>query len=163
MPPYRDDENDREDRPSWSEIDKMRQSSSHRTEEKPEAKISKEQAWVKQAAQKEAESLFDMKLKPQAQALLTKILESQGQPDFPGMVDKFLKKYGMPIRWRALLAFLDHPDPEIFEQVILTMKELYPGQSMTDRRAFKTKLSILSNTTKSGQVRMLVVKVQKSI
>ena len=162
MSPPKDDY-DRDNRPSWSEIDKRKDKSSHRDNE-PKSKMSpKEQAWVKTAALKEASGLFDQKLSPTAKKLLDDIQKALGTEDFAKLINKYLNKYGLPGKWRHLLEFLDHPDPDVFLQITQTMAENYKSQPMVDRRSFKTKLSILSNTAKSAKIMRIAKKTKESL
>lgn len=163
MGSYRDKDRDRDDRPSWKEIDKRRDKSPHRKEKSEGRTSPKDQAWVKTAALKEAKAAFNKKLSPDAQKILDRIHALVGKEGFEEEVDLFIKKYGLPDDWRTLLVFLDHSDPDLFEKTASSMAETYKEQNMTDRRAFKTKLSILSNAAKSGRIQMLARKIRNRL
>jgi len=157
------DDYDRDSRPSWKEIDKRKDRSSHRADESKKGTSPKERAWIKKAALKEAKGLFDKKLSMEAKQLIDQIQKAGGADDFPILVNRYIDKFGMPGDWRHLMDFLDHPQPEPFSIILKTMAQNYKSQSMLDRRAFKTKLSILSNTAKNGKIQRLAKKTKDSL
>lgn len=162
MSPRDQDWND-ENRPSWREIDKNRGKSTHRKEEPTDKLPPKQQAWVKSAALKEAKGIFDKKLSPDAKKLLEQIRSLKGKEGYDSAVIKYLNKFGIPEKWRVLLDFLDVSDAEVFSQLAGSMVSEYKDQPMTDRRAFKTKLSILSNAAGSAKIQRLAAKFKKKL
>lgn len=156
----RDNDRDRDDRPSWSEIDKMRDKSPHRKEKSDEVLEAKERAAVKSMALKEAKSLFNGALSPNAKKAIDAIHKAKGKPAFAGLVDDFISAYGLPEDWGLLLVMLDHPDEEVFARIAGAMQEMYGDQSLSSRQGFKSKLSILSLTSSNSEIVALAGRIK---
>lgn len=112
---------------------------------------------------KEAKGLFDKKLSPDAKKLLEQMEKVHGTDQFDKAAGQFIEKFGFPEQWRTLLLLMDIKNPEIFEQAIDRMVAKYKEQNMTDRRSFKSKLSIVLNTANSTKIRMIAKKAQDNI
>ena len=163
MAPPKDYDWNGDDRLSWRERDKMKDKSSHRKGTASDRPSPKQQAGMRKAALKSAKGLFNKKLSPDAQKMLDAIHDQMGKDGFVEAVDRFIKNYGMPEDWRTLLVVLDHPDQTLFEKAASAMAERYRQQSMTDRRSFKTKLSILSNSAQSSAVRQIAAEIREKL
>jgi len=164
MCPDRDDERDRDDRPSWREIDKMREQSAHRKEKPEFTKASpKEQASIRKEALNQAGALFSKKLSPRAQKALDELLDLQGQPNFEEKAKAYVDRYGLPDQWRYLLLMLDVHDPELFEQALSMMQEIYKEQPISNRAALKSKLSILSMTAPNGRIQGIARRIKSKL
>ena len=154
---------DRDDRPSWSEIDKNRNRKSYKPKQESEGQSKKEQAWVKQAALKQANAAFAGAGDPKQDAARKKIFKAEGTALLPAAVDSFIGEFGLPEDWRTLLVALDHPDPDTFKQLALKMLELYKDRKGPDQRAFKTKISILSMAGANSKIQSLAEAVKARI
>ena len=103
--------NEERDRPSWREIDRLRDRSRHgRQEPKPPAS-QKQQEKIRQEALKQAEALFAGKQqRPEYKKALAKLEDQRATPQFLAAAENFLHDYGLPEDWRGLMLFLDYPD-----------------------------------------------------
>jgi hypothetical protein len=140
----RNDDNDRE-RPSWREIDRLRDQSRHqRTEPKPFGP-QKQQEKIRQEALKQAEALFVGKQqRPEYKKALAALDDQRATPQFLAAADKFLEVYGLPEDWRGLMLYLDYSDPAVVGEAITRLHQLAPSQSMTELQGLKGKLRTLS-------------------
>lgn len=140
----RDDDNERE-RPSWREIDRLRDGS-RRGRPEPRAKGGrKQQEKIRQEALKQAEALFAGKQqRPEYKKALAKLEDQRATPQFEAASAKFLKDYGLPEDWRGLMLFLDYPDAAVVAEALLRLRQLAPSQSMTEVQGLKGKLRTLS-------------------
>ena len=102
---------DREDRPSWSEIDKRRDRSSHvgREKSEPRQKPSARDEWIKKQYKKEIEKLFKgAREETEEQKKAGKdIANSYGSHKFTGVVRNYVKQFGLPGDWSTLILMLD--------------------------------------------------------
>ncbi len=140
----RDDDNERE-RPSWREIDRLRDGSRHGRAE-PRAKVNRQQQEkIRQEALKQAEALFVGKQqRPEYKKALAKLEDQRATPQFPAAAAKFFKDYGLPEDWRGLMLFLDYPDATVVAEALQRLHQLAPFQSMTEVQGLKGKLRTLS-------------------
>ncbi|HVN25146.1 MAG TPA: hypothetical protein VMT71_14325 [Syntrophorhabdales bacterium] len=152
MSDYDDDE-----RPSWREIDKKRDRSSHVRQEKKERSGGArpgadryEQGRYKQALEK----LFQGKKGTlEYQKLHNAIHKSYGSSTFLAHVQKFIKAYGLPQDVSTLLLILDTKDPDTMLMTIDKLKEVAASATAREKEDIKRKLSILSMTDRSGDVK----------
>jgi hypothetical protein len=158
MAVQRNDGDDRE-RPSWREIDRLRDRSRHgRTELKPPGGL-KQQEKIRQEALKQAEALFAGKQqRPEYKKAVAALEDQRATPNFLAAAEKFLKDYGLPEDWRALMLFLDYPDPAVIGEAMTRLQQLAPSQSMMELQGLKGKLRTLSLTS-----RFLEVKEQAAV
>ena len=140
----RDDDKERE-RPSWREIDRLRDGSRHGRSE-PRAKVNhKQQEKIRQEALKQAEALFAGKQqRPEYKKALAKLEDQRATPQFAATAAKFFKDYGLPEDWRGLMLFLDYPDSTVVAEALQRLRQLAPFQSMTEVQGLKGKLRTLS-------------------
>ena len=144
MTERRNDDNERE-RPSWREIDRLRdQSRQKRTEPKPLGGR-KQQEKIRQEALKQAEALFAGKQqRPEYKKALAALEDQRATPQFMGAAEKFLEDYGLPEDWRGLMLFLDYSDPAVVGGAMTRLQQLASSQSMTELQGLKGKLRTLS-------------------
>jgi hypothetical protein len=154
---------DRDDRPSWSEIDKNRNRSSHTREDRSEGGSMRDQAWVKEAALKQAEAVFKGKSEPKQEKASRKMFESEGTAKLPEHIDAFIKEFGFPEDWRTLMLVLDHPDAEVFKKAALAMLEKFKDRPNPEKQAFKTKISLLSMAGATTKIQSLADAVLKRL
>lgn len=143
MVAHRNDEE--QDRPSWREIDQLRDRSRHgRRESKPPGG-QKQQEKIRQEALKQAEALFSGKQqRPEYKKALAKLEDQRATPQFLAAAEKFFRDYGLPEDWRGLMLFLDYPDPAVMGEALQRLYHLAPSQSMTELQGLKGKLRTLS-------------------
>jgi len=149
----RDDDNERE-RPSWREIDRLRDGSRHGRSE-PRAKGNRQQQEkIRQEALKQAEALFVGKQqRPEYKKALARLDDLRATPQFSAAAAKFFKDFGLPEDWRGLMLFLDYPDSTVVTEALQRLQQLAPLQSMTEVQGLKGKLRTLSLTSRFLEVK----------
>ncbi len=152
MSDYDDDE-----RPSWRDIDKKRDRSSHVREEKKEKVGGRRPGAYRyeQGRYKEAlEKLFQGKKGTlEYQKLYNKIHKSYGASTFIGNIQKFIEAYGLPDDVSTLLLILDSKHAEIMLMTIDKLQEVTAGASPREKEDVRRKLSILAMTDRSSDVK----------
>ena len=153
---YRDDDDDREKK-SWREIDKMRDRSDHRRGDGGRPRDRQEtflcSDYRKQQYMKKAGKLFGGKKKSSAQDQAAGVVvDAAGTKGFVAKADAYLKKYGPPDDWQALLVLLDHPDPDALERCADHLADRYESRSPAEQKMAVSKLRILSMTSKDPDV-----------
>lgn len=113
---------DRYDRPSWSEIDKRRDRSRHRSEEKQREPRSEQDRAISKSAKEAYLKKLDQKLfggkKRRLDEAETAVREVRGTRGFSDACDAYIEKKGFPASGELLLLFLDHETPEIVLRTI---------------------------------------------
>ena len=142
---------DREDRPSWSEIDKRKDRSKHLKTEKPEFthRPSAQEEWAKKQYLKEIDKLFTGKREePEEQKKARKaITQHYGSSKFNKTVNQYIKKYGLPHDWGTLILMLDHKDVKLVMKTLEALRELVPESSAAEKEGFKSRVKIVAMTT----------------
>jgi hypothetical protein len=118
----RDDDRERE-RPSWRELDKMRDRSRHTRPERREPTSRKARA-TSQAAKQAYIKKLDEKLfggKTPGRKAADALREARGTRGFPDACDAYVAEHGFPDAADLLLLFLDHENSEV---VIKAMERL---------------------------------------
>ena len=146
---------DDEERPSWREIDKRRDRSSHvehkekRAAEKPGA-----DRWNTGRHKQALEKLFKGdKGTIEHDKLHSKMHKSYGTPTFLTAAKNYVEKYGPPDDMSTLLLLLDSRDESIMELSMTTLKTIYIGLSPREKEDVRRKLSILALTDRSIDIR----------
>ena len=161
------DFDEREERLSWSEIDKLKDRSKHVGRDKPKfrKKPSVKEEWAKKQYLKEIDKLFSgvkEETKEQKSARMD-ISNNYGSNKFNNVVEHYIKKYGFPNDWGTLIMMLDHKDPKI---VIETLKALKGGMhenSMAEQQGFKSKVKILAMTAEDDELRELAEEIVEEL
>jgi hypothetical protein len=146
--------NEERDRPSWREVDRLRDRSRHgRQEPKPPAS-QKQQEKIRQEALKQAEALFAGKQqRPEYKKALAKLEDQRATPQFLASAENFLHDHGLPEEWRGLMLFLDYPDSAVVAEALQRLQRLASSQSMTELQGLKGKLRTLSLTSRFLEVK----------
>jgi hypothetical protein len=155
MTPRRDSDDDERERPSWREIDRMRDRSRHvsRGEQRPAKERSLRAGRAKKQHLKEAEQVFQgVRGTKEYKAAIDAIHRSYGSARFPSAVKKFLETYGLPAEWGTLLLLLDYKADDVLAEVIEKLKGLAPKRSPIEKQGLRNKLEILTFTAKSSRV-----------
>jgi hypothetical protein len=151
MGDYRDD--DFREKPSWRDRDRKRDRSSH----VGQGDFTARSDWVRKEILKGAEKLFQgggkKKVDPEQEKARNEIHKTVGSKKFEAAVKRFLKEYGVPDDWSTLLLLLDFRDPATVIASIEGLKTLYPKQGLEEQRGFRSKLNIISMTTKDEELR----------
>jgi hypothetical protein len=147
MPPRREDD-DRE-RPTWREIDQLRDGSRHRAPSAP--RVPKKQAeMIRKQALAQAEGLFKGKRgRPGYQKALKELEACYGGKKFLPLAKVFLEEYGLPEEWGTLTRFLDYPDPAIVVDVLQAMANQVKQRSRVEQQGFKGTLKVMALTASS--------------
>jgi hypothetical protein len=142
---------DRDDRPSWSEIDKRKDQSKHVREDKPDFKHrpSAQEEWAKKQYLKEIDKLFTGgKEEPEEQKKARKaIAHHYGSSKFNSTVKQYIKKYSVPRDWGTLILMLDHKDVTIVMKTLDALRELVHESSAAEKEGFKSRVKIVAMTT----------------
>lgn len=166
MTPRRDSEDDERERPSWREIDRMRDRSRHvsRGEQRPSKERSLRSTWAKKQHLKEAEKVFQgVAGTKEHKAAVAAIHRSYGSGKFSSAVKKYLKTYGVPVEWGTLLLLLDHRDDDVLADVIDKLKDLAPKRTPVEKQGFKNKLEILTFTARSSRIASVAAAALKEL
>jgi hypothetical protein len=155
---------DDDDRPSWREIDKRRDGSSHTKQEKREKKEAPKDRWNIGRHKKALDRLFlGDKGTVEHEKFYNKIHKTYGTPGFITAIEKYLEKYGPPDDTSTLLLMLDSKDADI---VLLTMEKLssmHPDVSTREKDDIRRKLSLLALTDKSSEVKERAAEIVEEI
>jgi hypothetical protein len=151
------DEYDRDERPSWRDIDKKRDRSAHVGQDKKEKRGGGRPGAdrYEQGRYKEAlEKLFQGKKGTlEYQKLHNKIHKSYGSSTFLPSVRKFIEAYGLPQDISTLLLILDTKNVDITLTAIDKLKELSGGASAREKEDIRRKISIIAMTDRSSDVK----------
>jgi hypothetical protein len=150
MPHYDDDR----ERPSWRDIDKMKDKSSAKSSMD---KISSKKLHSSYLGKKYKRMLDDMfsgeKKRPREQQnKLQEILDAVATPKFKELVMAYIESYGMPDEWDVLIEMITLRDKELLCHTIDSLMALTPEQSPAKKDILKSKLRTLANTTRHAQV-----------
>ena len=153
MGDYRDD--DFREKPSWRERDRRKDRSRHVGQ--GDFQTGQGSRWVRKQILREADRLFQgkraRKVDPEQEKARNEIHRSCGTKKFDPCVRKYLKEYGLPDDWSTLMLLLDCKEPATVMQAIQALKALYPQQGLEEQQGFRSKLNIISMTTKDDELR----------
>ncbi len=147
------------EKPSWRDLDRRRDRSRH--VESNEINIDNNPRWVRKQILREADKLFQgnngpKKLSPEQQKALNEIHKTFGTNKYSASVKRYLKEYGLPDDWGTLLLLLDFNDIPTIIEAIQSLKKLYPQQGLQEQQGFRSKLNIISMTSKDEKLRYFV-------
>jgi len=149
----RDDDDDRE-KPSWREIDKLRDGSRHARQEPKSREPKRKQEKKRQEALRQAEALFSGKRGlPEYRAALQALENVHGTAKFTAAARKFLAEYGLPEEWGVLIMLLDFPEVEVVQEILARLAALAPGRSRVEQQGLKGKLRVISLSAGSPEVK----------
>ncbi len=158
---------DRDDRPSWSEIDKLKDRSKHAGQEKREVKQKQtaREDWAKKQYMKEIEKLFSgEKEETEEQKKARKnILQRYGSSKFNSAVDQYVKKYGMPRDWSTLMLMLDHRNATIVTKALEVLRERAHEGSDAEQEGFKSKVKIIAMTADNDELQGLAEEIAEEL
>ncbi len=147
-------EYDDDERPSWRDIDKKRDRSSHVGGEKQERKEPAADRWNTGRHKKALEKLFmGEKGTLEAEKLYKKIHTSYGASTFRENVRKYVEQYGPPDDVSTLLLSLDTKDVPLMLLMMEKLQQVYAGVSPREKEDIRRKLSILSLTDRSPEIK----------
>jgi hypothetical protein len=147
-------EYDNDERPSWREIDKKRDRSSHVSREKQEKEKPGANRWNTGRHKKALEKLFlGDKGTMEHDKLHKKIHGSYGSSSFLPAVQKYIAMYGLPDDSSTLLLLIDTRDPEIMVATMDKLHTIFSGASVREKEDIRRKVSIVALTEKSMDVK----------
>ena len=150
MSDYDDDE-----RPSWREIDKQRDRSRHTSEPRKDkvGDLPKDR-WKSGRVKEALGRIFEgEKGTVEHDKLFHKIHHNYGTGKFLSAVQRYIAKYGLPDDIPTLLLVLDTKEPAIMVETMMKLKELNAGAPGRLREDIRRKISIISMTDASKEVR----------
>ncbi len=159
----RDDDDDR--RPSWRELDRRRDRSSHR-EAEPESRDPRpsRQDYKKDRYKKQLEQLFSGgKPNPEQEKQLKKIRQARGDAEINKACLQFVKKFGLPKEWDSLTLFLDATDPELLLPALEQLEKSVVMQPPVRQENFKQRLRLLKMTSSSDKVLAAVARLLEKV
>ena len=115
--------------------------------------------WVRKQILREADRLFQgnrnksKKVDPAQEKARNEIHLSCGTKKFEPAVKKYIKEYGVPDDWGTLMLLLDCKEPDTVMAAIQGLKALYPDKGLEEQQGFRSKLNIISMTTKDDELR----------
>lgn len=161
------DFNEREERFSWNEIDKLKNRSKHVGRDKPEfrKRPSVKGEWAKKQYLKEVEKLFSgVKDETKEQKSARKdISKHYGTGKFNSVVKHYIKKYGFPNDWSTLILMIDHADQKIVIESLKVLREVMAKSSAAEQQGFKSKVKILAMTAEDDELRELAEEIAKEL
>jgi hypothetical protein len=144
-----------DERPSWREIDKRRDGSSHvKKDEKQQREAVKLDRWNMGRRKEALEKLFmGEKGTLEHEKLYNKIHKSYGSSTFLPTVQKYVEQYGAPDDTSTLLLLLDTKNVPIMMLTMERLREVHKGASAREKEDIRRKLSILALTDRSADVK----------
>jgi hypothetical protein len=157
-------EYDNDERPSWRDIDKKRERSSHVSRDRQEKTRPGADRWDTGRYKKALEKLFlgDKGTIEHGQ-LYNKMHKSYGSPAFLRAAQEYIAKYGPPDDTSTLLLLLDAKNQEIIIMAIDKLQKVFDGVSPREKDDIRRKLSIVSLTDKSVVVREIAADVADAL
>lgn len=158
MSKYDDYDDYERERPSWRDIDKMRDKSAHvEREKRPRGHKAKERAErERKAALAAAERLFaGKKATPEHDKALAALHSHYGTSKFLATARKYLKDYGLPDDWGSLILILDYPEAAVVAGALERLAPLYPEAGVTKQMGLKAKVETLALVAKDAGIRQV--------
>lgn len=157
-------EYDDDERPSWRDIDKKRERSSHVGGEKKERKEPAADRWNAGRRKEALEKLFmGEKGTLEHEKLYKKIHKSYGAPTFPEAVRNYVQKYGPPDDVSTLLLGLDTKNVPLMLLFMEKLEQIYAKASGREKDDIRRKLSILSLTDRSPEIKERASEIAEQI
>lgn len=143
-----------DERPSWREIDKRRDGSSHVKGERKQKDEQKADRWNTGRRKEALEKLFmGEKGTLEHEKLYNKIHKAYGTSTFLPAIQKYVASYGLPDDVSTLLLLLDSKNSEVMILTMEKLKQVYGGVSAREKEDIRRKLSILALTERSPELR----------
>jgi len=140
----RRDDRDRDDRPSWRDIDRKRDSSRHTDQNKPAyGQQQSSNRYYKAALEKAMKQrLEDVFADPARDGLAKKIREAATGAERKEAALEYLAQYDVPDDFETLMALAEVKDDAIFAKVMPAMAEQWPDQPSSRRKVAKQMLQM---------------------
>ena len=158
---------DRDDKPSWSEIDKLKDRSKHASLEKREVKKQQtvREEWAKKQYMKEIEKLFSgEKEETEEQKKAGQVIvQRYGSSKFNSAVEQYVKKYDMPHDWGTLMLMLDHRNVAIVKKTLESLRKRVHEGSDAEQEGFKSKVKIIAMTAENEELQGLAEEIVEEL
>lgn len=154
-----------DERPSWREIDKRRDGSSHvRTEKQEKSTREGSDRWNTGRRKDALERLFKgEKGTVEYEKLYNKIHKAYGTSAFLPAIQKYVASYGLPDDVSTLLLVLDAKDTKIMMLAMEKLQQVYGGVSAREKEDIRRKLSIVALTERSIDVKEKAFEIGEDI
>ena len=161
---YHDDEF--RDKPSWRDRDRKKDRSRHVGND--DIGSGGGSRWMRKGVLREAEKLFaggggKKKLNPEQEKAQNEIHRFVGSKKFSAAVKRYIKEYGLPEDWSTLMLLLDHKETKAVIEAMGRLKVLYPDQGLEEQKGFRSKLNIISMTTKDDELRFCAEEITEEV
>lgn len=174
MPRYNDDDRDR---PSWSEIDKMRDKSSHSKGPRPLSLKGQEKSRLGRAALgrafKDGTLASVMKSKgleddlgedkPERFKLVNMIRDAASPDEAHKAVNGLLKKFDLPDDLEVLALVIDHPDSTVARRALKRISVLLEKERPKRKQALKNRLDMVALLYDDPELEELAEEVSRKI
>ena len=148
------DDDDRE-KPSWRDIDKMKDRGGRAKERRDEQPRPKRTTYAKMQYKKKLEEFFSVGKKKEDKVKLEelkKVKDIKNRNAYMKAADEFIKKYGMPKDLDFLLSMLDHRETENVCKSLELIEQMYKDETETRQDIIKQKVHILEMTASDPKV-----------
>ena len=130
---------DYDDKPSWRDIDRRREASTHTDQNKPSQGYGGPRHSSNRYYKAKLEKLMKEKLEavfvdPEQGAASKKIINSVTGADRKEATAEYLDKWGVPEDFETLMAMAEVKDDAVFAQVLPPMRDLWDEQSDSRRK-----------------------------
>lgn len=148
---------ERDDRPSWSEIDKRKDRSKHVKKDSPDFKHrpSAQDEWARKQYLKEIDKLFTGRKEESEEQKKARraIAQHYGSGKFNSTVTQYIKTYDLPRDWGTLMLMLDHKEVTVVMRTLEALRELMHESSGAEKEGFKSRVKIIAMTADNDAVR----------
>jgi hypothetical protein len=146
---------DKDERPSWSEIDKKRDRSSHsKGDEKKTAPKPGANRWNTGRHKQALAMLFKGdKGTIEHIKMHTKMHKSYGSSTFLQAVQAYIEKFGPPDDMSSLLILLDSKNASVMNMAMEKLAQIYDDMTNREKEDIRRKISIVALTDRSVDIR----------
>jgi hypothetical protein len=186
MDDYRDRKRDRDDRPSWRELDKKKDKSRHVNEERPGGKKKRkvstgysqykdqldqlfktgEKAEMVKAVldRKAGKEVLDREKAPERQRLIRAVREAPGERQLEESLDAFMARYGeLPVDIEVLTQALMHSSDPVKEQALRKISKYLDGHVLEKKALLVSRVKNLALTGEDDAVVELAREVKRKL
>jgi hypothetical protein len=146
---------DKDERPSWSEIDKKRDRSGHsKNDEKKTTSRPGADRWNTGRHKQALAMLFKgEKGTVEHTKMHTKMHKSYGSSTFLQAVQVYIEKFGAPDDMSSLLMLLDSKNAAVMILAMEKLAQIYDDMTIREKEDIRRKISIVALTDKSVDLR----------
>jgi hemoglobin-like flavoprotein len=186
MDDYRDRKRDRDDRPSWRDLDRKKDKSKHVNEERPGGKkkpkvstgysqykdqldqlfsTGEKSEMVKAVLEKKSgKEILDKEQAPERQKLLRAVREALGEKQLEESLNAFMEKYGeLPVDMEVLTQALMHSSDQVREQALRKISRYLDGHVLEKKALLVSRVKNLALTAEDDEVVALAREVKRKL